>query len=125
MGLYDGTGREGEVNCEDTGVPWVEREPWDDEAGVVGGPESDGVLSSASARFTDGDWSNSNDLRFCGVTDWLGGSRRGSGLEYRGILKLFSRCEGVGGLAYLAACARSSSRLDLLRKLLKRLVDSC
>jgi hypothetical protein len=30
-------------------------EPWDDEAGVVGGPESDGVLCSACGRFTDGD----------------------------------------------------------------------
>lgn len=106
----------------------MESEPWDDEAGVVGGPEideEDGVLCSACVRFTEGDWSNSNDFRFCGVTDWLSGSSSGSGLEYRGILKLLSRREGVGGLVYLAACARSSSRLDLSIKLLKKAVDSC
>ena len=116
------------MTCDDEGVPWVDKEPWDEEAGVVGGPdgdEEDGVLCNACNFFTDGDWSNSIDLRFCGVTDWFGGSSSGSGLEYRGMLKLLSRPEGVGGLVYLAACARSSSRLDLSRKLLKNGVDSC
>jgi hypothetical protein len=94
---------------------------------VVGGPEideDDGVCN-ACARFTEGDWSNSNDLRFSGVIDSLGGISSGSGLEYRGILKLLSRREGVSGLVYLAACARSSSRLDLSRMLLKKVVGSC
>ena len=72
LGLWYGTGREEETPCDDTGVARVDIEPWDDEAGVVGGPEGDEedeVLCSVCARFTDGDWSSSNDLRFCGVTD--------------------------------------------------------
>ena len=72
LGLWEGTGREEETFCDDTGVARVDMEPWDDEAGVVGGPEGDEedeVLCSVCARFTDGDWSSSNDLRFCGVPD--------------------------------------------------------
>jgi hypothetical protein len=121
-------GRDDEMTCDDKGVPWVEMEPWDDEAGVVGGPKSDeedGVLCNACTLFTEGDWSSSTDLRFCGVIDWLCESSSGSGLGYRGMLKLLSRREGAVGLVYLAACARSSSRLDLSRKVLKKVVDSC
>jgi hypothetical protein len=60
------------MDCDDTGVGWVDREPWDDEAGVVGGPEcddKDGDLGSVCARFADGDCSSSNVLRFWGVID--------------------------------------------------------